>query len=100
MPYDGPAGDMLRALGRDAWRPSHLHLIAEADDYEPLVTEFFPEDDPYLESDAAFGVRRDLIVKLQPSYNRESLPSELVARHRLPLPFLLGELTIRLAPAT
>ena len=27
VPDDGPAGDMLRALGREAWRPAHLHMI-------------------------------------------------------------------------
>ena len=29
VPDDGPAGDMLRALGRDAWRPAHLHMIIQ-----------------------------------------------------------------------
>jgi protocatechuate 3,4-dioxygenase beta subunit len=42
VPDDGPAGDMLRALGRHAWRPAHLHMIIHAPGRTPLITEFFP----------------------------------------------------------
>ena len=62
VPDDGPAGDMLRALGRHAWRPAHLHMIIQAPGHKPLITEFFPEDDKYLDSDAVFGVRAGLVL--------------------------------------
>lgn len=62
IPTDGPVGDLLKALGRHAWRPSHLHLIVKAEGYKTLVTEIFPRDDPYLDSDAVFGVRNDLVL--------------------------------------
>jgi hydroxyquinol 1,2-dioxygenase len=61
VPHDGPVGDMLKALGRHAWRPAHLHFMIFADGYEPLVTHVFRKDDPYLQSDAVFGVRSSLI---------------------------------------
>lgn len=65
VPSDGPVGDILRACGRHPWRPSHLHFIVEAEGYRPLVTEVFPEDDPYLDQDTVFGVREDLVMSYQ-----------------------------------
>ena len=99
VPYDGPAGDMLRALGRDAWRPAHLHVIAEAPGYLPLVTEIFPADEDHLERDAVFGVREDLVVEFAPSRDKAALPAHLAVRADLPDTFLKGEITIRLARA-
>jgi hydroxyquinol 1,2-dioxygenase len=96
VPYDGPAGDMLRALARDAWRPAHLHVIAEARGYRPLVTELFLEDDPYLDRDAVFGVRADLVVPLG-SMAKEETPRHLLARESLPARVLHAPLVIRMA---
>ncbi|MDA9207292.1 hydroxyquinol 1,2-dioxygenase [Octadecabacter sp.] len=62
VPSDGPVGDILRACGRHPWRPSHLHYIITAPGYKSLVTEIFPEDDPYLDQDTVFGVRDDLVM--------------------------------------
>ena len=62
VPTDGPGGTLLRATGRHAWRPSHLHFIVEAEGYRPLVTEVFADDDRYLDQDAVFGVREDLVM--------------------------------------
>lgn len=27
IPYDGPAGELLRLLDRHPWRPAHIHII-------------------------------------------------------------------------
>lgn len=62
MPSDGPVGDILTASGRHPWRPSHLHYIVKAPGFRPLVTEIFPDDDPYLDQDTVFGVRADLVM--------------------------------------
>ena len=62
-PSDGPVGDILDACGRHPWRPSHLHFIVKAEGYRSLVTEVFSEDDPYLDQDTVFGVRKDLILR-------------------------------------
>ncbi len=66
VPTDGPVGDLLRATGRHAWRPSHLHFIARAPGFRTLVSEVFAADDPYLDEDAVFGVRGDLIMAYAP----------------------------------
>lgn len=62
IPDDGPVGDMLRATGRHPWRPAHLHFMIEAPGHERLITHVFRRDDPYLDSDAVFGVRPSLIA--------------------------------------
>lgn len=62
VPDDGPVGEILRAAGRHPWRPSHLHYIVSAKGFRTLVTEVFPDDDPYLDQDTVFGVRDDLVM--------------------------------------
>ena len=62
IPDDGPVGEMLRATKRHPWRPAHLHFMIKAPGYQTLVTHVFRNGDPYLESDAVFGVRSSLIA--------------------------------------
>lgn len=62
VPYDGPVGSMLNALGRHAWRPAHIHFRISAAGYRPLVTELFVADDTHIDTDAVFGVREALLV--------------------------------------
>ena len=62
IPYDGPVGRMLAALGRHPWRPAHLHFMIEAPGYDRLITHVFRSGDRYLDSDAVFGVRSSLIA--------------------------------------
>jgi hydroxyquinol 1,2-dioxygenase len=62
IPTDGPVGRMLQATGRHPWRPAHLHFMIEAAQHRTLVTHLFNRDDPYIDSDAVFGVKPSLIV--------------------------------------
>ena len=62
VPGDGPVGAMLEAAGRHNWRPAHIHFKLSASGYETLVTQLFTDDDPYLGSDAVFGVKDSLVV--------------------------------------
>ncbi len=62
IPIDGPVWkDLVAPAGRSAWRAAHVHLIVSAPGHRTLVTELFDAADPYLESDAVFGVREALI---------------------------------------
>jgi len=63
IPTDGPAGELLRKLGRHPYRPAHIHFIVSAPGHKPLVTQLFTRGDPYLESDAVFGVKSSLIAE-------------------------------------
>ena len=87
IPDDGPVGDLLRATGRDAWRPSHLHFIVVAEGYKTLVTEVFAEGDPYIETDAVFGVRSDLVMKYVEQNDLTKLPDDLEVGHNVNLPY-------------
>lgn len=62
IPDDGPVGKMLGALGRHPYRPAHLHYIIKADGFESLTTHIFDPDDPYIDSDAVFGVKASLLA--------------------------------------
>jgi hydroxyquinol 1,2-dioxygenase len=62
IPTDGPVGSMLDATRRHPWRPAHLHFKIEAPGYETLITHVFRSGDPYLDSDAVFGVRESLVA--------------------------------------
>lgn len=66
IPSDGPVGALLDATCRHPWRPAHLHYMVIAEGYRSLVTEVFPDDDPYLDQDTVFGVREDLVISYQP----------------------------------
>lgn len=62
VPHDGPVGELLQATGRHPMRPGHLHTVISAKGYDRLVTHLFTKGDPYLDSDAVFGVKDSLIV--------------------------------------
>ncbi|MFQ6590968.1 MULTISPECIES: intradiol ring-cleavage dioxygenase [Pseudomonas] len=66
IPTDGPVGQLLSATGRHPWRPAHLHFMIQAQGYRTLVTHLFNHDDPYLDSDAVFGVKDSLRVVYRP----------------------------------
>lgn len=61
IPHDGPVGLLLDQLGRHPQRPAHLHFIVSADGYEDITTHIFVPDDPYIHSDAVFGVKESLL---------------------------------------
>jgi hydroxyquinol 1,2-dioxygenase len=67
VPNDGPVGRMLTATGRHPYRPAHVHFIISAEDHETLVTHVFVAGDPYLDSDAVFGVKEALIREYVPN---------------------------------
>ena len=66
IPDDGPVGRLLRALGRHPYRPAHLHYIITAPGFAPLITHIFDPDDPYIASDAVFGVKESLLAAFKP----------------------------------
>lgn len=63
IPEDGTVGQLLKALGRHPFRPAHLHYILSAEGFETLVTHIFDPDDPYIDSDAVFGVKESLLAE-------------------------------------
>jgi len=83
VPTDGPVGQMLKATGRHAWRPAHLHFMIDAPGYRKLVTHVFNKGDPYLESDVVFGVKSSLMV----DYHERDADHDLARRFGFDGPF-------------
>jgi hypothetical protein len=72
IPTDGPVfRDLVQPANRGSWRAAHAHIIVTAPDYLMLVTELFDSEDPYINSDAVFGVREDLVGTYQTLKNAE-----------------------------
>ncbi len=65
IPADGTVGKLLDAMGRHPYRPAHLHYILKADGFETLTTHIFDPDDPYINSDAVFGVKESLLAEFK-----------------------------------
>jgi catechol 1,2-dioxygenase len=85
---------MLDRLGRHPFRPAHLHYIVEAPSFERLVTHIFDPDDPYIRSDAVFGVKPELMAE----FRKVSDPAAIAAAG-FAAPFFDVEFDFVLAPA-
>ncbi|KAK4052892.1 hypothetical protein OIO90_004168 [Microbotryomycetes sp. JL221] len=66
IPNDGPVGGLLTHLHRHVFRPAHLHFwFKPPNEYEDLITAVYLKGDPYLQSDAVFGVKSSLVVDVE-----------------------------------
>ena len=93
IPDDGPVGKLLKALGRHPYRPAHLHFILKADGFETLTTHIFDPDDPYIHSDAVFGVKESLLA----DFRRVDDPKR-ATELGFNSPVLGGRLRLRIGP--
>jgi len=65
IPTDGPVGEMIMQTRRHPMRPAHIHFLVNAPGYEPLITHVFIEGDKYIDSDVVFGVKDELIARVE-----------------------------------
>ena len=99
VPDDGPqavhradgraVGRYLEAVGQHPWRPAHIHFKVTAAGHEPLVTQVFFPDDPYLENDTIGAVKAALVRPLERHDGSE---------RGLDAPFSTCDFDIRLRP--
>ncbi len=82
VPSDGPVGRMLAAAGRHSFRPAHIHFMVKALGFEALTTHVFVNGDPYLDSDAVFATKSDLIGQFE-----RSTDTALAVRFSIAAPF-------------
>src|ERR1700741_2161590 len=73
IPTDGPVGEMIMQTKGHRMRPAHVHFRVNAKGYEPLITHVFIDGDNYLDSDVVFGVKDDLVAKVEPR-NDQAMP--------------------------
>ncbi len=64
IPKAGPTGALLTAMGRHLWRPAHFHVKVKHDACQPLTTQLFLNDDPWIDSDVVGAVKQPLIISL------------------------------------
>lgn len=57
----GPTGSLVDMLGRQGWRPAHIHYMLRKDGSAPLVTQAYFEGGDYLDADPVEAVIEDLI---------------------------------------
>ncbi|KAL8942254.1 MAG: hypothetical protein Q9216_001779 [Gyalolechia sp. 2 TL-2023] len=67
IPNDGPVGKLLGMLGRHPWRPAHMHFWMRKEGWDGLVTALYISSDPYIISDAVFGVKSSLCISPTPA---------------------------------
>jgi protocatechuate 3,4-dioxygenase beta subunit len=94
VPTNGPVGRFLEATGQHPWRPAHIHFKVGAEGHEPLITQVFFPDDPYLDNDTIGAVKTDLVRPLTRHEDEEEL-----AQRGLDAPFYTCEFDIMLKPA-
>ena len=95
VPTDGPMGQVLHRMGRHPMRPAHLHFMVSAPGHETVVTHLFVRGDPYLQSDAVFGVKDSLVVDF-----RRSESEDEAQKLGLKAPFYSAAYDFVLRPAT
>ncbi|ANN76437.1 dioxygenase [Bordetella flabilis] len=71
IPADGTVGRLLEGLARHPFRPAHIHFIVQAAGYAGVVTHIFDQTDPYLASDAVFGVKESLLANFERTHDPE-----------------------------
>ena len=62
IPMDGPVGDLIKGTDISYFRPAHIHFIMTAPGYQKIITHLFKRGTEYLEEDAVFGVKQELIA--------------------------------------
>jgi hydroxyquinol 1,2-dioxygenase len=93
IPMDGPVGDLMRAVGRQPYRPAHIHAVVSAPGYATLTTHFFVQNDPFIDADPVFAAKSSLIV---PFVRHDDL-AEAVAR-KATAPFYTVDFDFALTP--
>lgn len=67
IPNDGPVGKLLGRMQRHEYRPAHVHFMILHDKHVSLTTALYTKGDPYIASDAVFGVKQSLITDIKKS---------------------------------
>lgn len=96
IPANGVAGDLLRAQGRHNLRPAHIHFLIHKPGYKTQFSQVYASDDPYLETDAQFGVTRALVT----DYVKEEGPQRATYRMRHVFTIEPGEAKLPEPPIT
>lgn len=90
----GPNTLLLNALGRQLWRPRHIHFLIDDPRYEKLIMQVCFEGDPYNRIDSALAVKEEHIIPVK----HHTDPAEFAARG-VDKPFYTGAYHFKLQAA-
>ena len=65
IPMDGPVGELISRTDISPYRPAHVHFLIDVPGCEPLITHLFPKGAQFLDSDAVFGAKGELVVEFE-----------------------------------
>jgi catechol 1,2-dioxygenase len=82
IPYKGPTGVVLKALGRHFFRAAHLHVKVRHPGYREINSLIYFTGDEYLDSDAANAIRDALIADIHKIDDAQA-----ISAHQLAAPF-------------
>ncbi len=94
VPTEGPVGRYLEMVGQHPWRPAHIHLKVDAQGHQPLITQVFFPEDPYLDNDTIGAVKPVLV---RPLIRHDDAGAK--AERGLDQPFYTCEFDVKLSPA-
>ncbi|TKX22835.1 catechol 1,2-dioxygenase-2 [Elsinoe australis] len=77
LPTDGPSYELLQLLDRHPMRPAHIHMMMTHPDYQTVITQIYPKDDPWLATDTVFAVKDDLVVDFKDYKGEGDVTKEL-----------------------
>lgn len=93
IPTDGPVGELLKATGRHAFRPAHIHFIVTVPGHRDLTTHIFVAGSKYIESDTVFAVKKSLVVDFVPVDD-----PALAGKWNVPVPFRHADFEVVMQP--
>lgn len=65
IPNDWTAGEMISYMGHHTMRPGHIHVVINKDGFRPLISQLYDDSSDYLDNDAVFAVKEELIGKFE-----------------------------------
>ncbi len=94
IPIDGPVGELVAATGISHERPAHIHATVRAPGHQTLITHIFRGGADYIDADAVYGVRPELIIFFE-DHEPGPTPAGTIATE----PFSTVTFDVVLAPA-
>ena len=93
IPMDGPVGELVGKTNLSHFRPAHIHFLLSAPGYQSVITHLFKRGTDYLDNDAVFAVKEELIA----DFVRHE-PGMAPTGERVERPFWTLEYDFTLAP--
>jgi len=62
IPMDGPVGQLIGMSDISHFRPAHIHFLISAPGHQTVITHLFKRGADYLDNDAVFAVKEELIA--------------------------------------